>query len=231
MKSYIENILLRLQNEYDSGKKNKFIFSEDKQYVMFNLNLLDKYFHDVIIVGMAEYKNGSLSSIRNPFRSTNSQKLREMNFSRENKPEPPQFFEDVNDVIFRTDWTIDQDFDTYTHIIKERKDRFPNEYGEEGTEALARKHDDAIKYAVAMAQRNYKFIVPMYRPQQDTIQLLMPIYLKGTYSKKPDFALILTPDSKNKVYIPETILPLDAAYQNARLIAKPDEAWLNPDEL
>ena len=82
-----------------------------------------------------------------------------------------------------------------------------------------------------MAQRNYKFIVPMYRPQEDKIQLLMPIYLKGTYSKRPDFALVLTPDSKHKVYSPETILPLDAAYQNARLIAKPDEAWLNPEEM
>lgn len=33
------------------------------------------------------------------------------------------------------------------------------------------------------------------------------------------------------MYEPETILPLDAAYQNARLIAKPEESWLNPDEI
>ena len=34
---------------------------------------------------------------------------------------------------------------------------------------------------------------------------------------------------KTKTYMPETILSLDAAYQNARLIAKPDELWMNPD--
>ncbi len=230
LKSYIENILIRLQNEYDSGNKNKLVFSEDSQYVMFNLNLLDKFFHDVFIVGKAEYENSSLQ-IKNPFRATKSQKLREMGFSGDNKPEPPRFFDDVNDVIFRTNWKIDQDFDTYTHIIEERQNRFPDDYNKEEPESLARKLDDAIKYAVAMAQRNYKFIVPMYRPQEDKIQLLMPIYLRGTYSKRPDFALILTPDSLHKVYVPETILPLDAAYQNARLIAKPDDAWLNPDEL
>lgn len=44
------------------------------------------------------------------------------------------------------------------------------------TEELATKFDNAIDFAVALAQRNYKFIVPMYRPQEDMIQLLMPIY-------------------------------------------------------
>ena len=42
-------------------------------------------------------------------------------------------------------------------------------------------------------------------------------------------ALVLTPD--NGIYIPETILPIDGAYQNARLIAMPDEAWLRPDTI
>ena len=99
------------------------------------------------------------------------------------------------------------------------------------SDELGRKLDDAITFAVAIAQRNYKFIVPMYRPQTGKIQLLMPIYLKGTYSSKPDFALILTPDKENEYYIPETILPLDAVYHNARLIAKPDDTWLNPDTI
>ena len=59
----------------------------------------------------------------------------------------------------------------------------------------------------------------------------MPIYLTGTYSIRPDFALILTPDKELKMYDPETILPLDGAYQNARLIAKPEESWLNPKQI
>lgn len=91
--------------------------------------------------------------------------------------------------------------------------------------------DDAIKLAVTITQRNYKFVVPMYRPLKDAIQLLMPIYLEETFHQRPDFALVLTPDVENELYTPETILPLDAAYQNARLIAKPDETWLNPDKI
>ena len=109
--------------------------------------------------------------------------------------------------------------------------RFPVDMQSASSDELGRKLDDAITFAVAIAQRNYKFIVPMYRPQIGKIQLLMPIYLKGTYSTKPDFALILTPDKENEYYTPETILPLDAVYQNARLIAKPDDTWLNPDTI
>lgn len=37
--------------------------------------------------------------------------------------------------------------------------------------------------------------------------------------------------NEKQVSTTETILPLDAVYQNARLIAKPDETWLNPDTI
>ena len=57
----------------------------------------------------------------------------------------------------------------------------------------------------------------------------MPIYLNGSYKQAPDFALVLTPE--NGIYVPETILPIEGAYQNARLIAMPDEAWLKPEKI
>lgn len=229
LKSYLENILLRLLKEEQNGKNDKLIYSEDKKYVMFNANLLDKYFHDVIIVGTVIYENNELH-IQNPYWSKSQLEIRKLGFGKQ-IPTPPQFFDDVNEVIFQTSWDIDRDFDTFTHIIEERQNRFPDSYQDQKPEVLAKKLDDAINFAVAVAQRNYKFIVPMYRPQLDKIQLLMPIYLQGAYCEKPDFALILTPEKETQLYIPETILPLDAAYQNARLIAKPDEAWLNPDQM
>lgn len=230
LKAYLENILNRLIKEDQDGRTGKIVFSKDKKYAMFNTNLLDKYFHEVIIVGELEYMDGEIH-IKNPSRSTSRLKLRKMGFDENASALPPQFFEDVNEVIFQTTWEIDRDFDTFTHIIEDRIERFPEEYHNMSTEELATKFDNAIDFAVALAQRNYKFIVPMYRPQEDMIQLLMPIYLKGTYSDRPDFALILTPNKELRMYEPETILPLDAAYQNARLIAKPEESWLNPDEI
>lgn len=231
LKSYLENIFERLKKEAAEGDDTKIVYSNDDKYIMFNSNLLDKFFHEVLIIAEVQKSENGEESYLNPFRVKSISEQLKLKFKKGIVLNPPKFFESVNEVIFQTAWMIDKDFDTFTHIIEERLERFPNEYKNEPTEVLARKLDDAIDYAIEIAQRNYKFIVPMYRPQTNSIQLLMPIYLNGTYSERPDFALVITADHENCMYIPETILPLDAVYQNARLIAKPDESWLNPDTI
>lgn len=231
LKSYIENTLEVLKKEAEKGVENKLVYSQDRKYLVFNTNLLDKFFHEILIVVEVRKQKDGTELLVNPRRVRKELELRKMGFHRDVKPEQPRFFEKVEEVIYQPTWTIDKDFDKFTHIIEERRNRFPIEMQDASSDELGRKLDDAITFAVAIAQRNYKFIVPMYRPQIGSIQLLMPIYLKGTYSSKPDFALILTPNKENEYYTPETILPLDAVYQNARLIAKPDDTWLNPDTI
>lgn len=233
LKAYIENIFLKLKTE-----PGKILIGDDKKYMIFNSNLLDKYFHEIFIVSEVIVDEDE-TTYRNPFRLKSITDLIKLGFkisgnqlkSLEQLPKKPSFFTDINEVIFQTNWIIDRSFEKFEHIIEERKERFPSEYQSKKNDELARALDNAINYAVAIAQRNYKFIVPMYRPQDNKIQLLMPIYLSGSFTEKPDFALILDPDTTNQIYLPQTILPLDAAYQNARLIAKPDEYWLNPDKI
>lgn len=233
LKAYIENIFEKVQKE-----KSKIIKSDDNKYVIFNSNLLDKYFHEVFIVAKI-YEDDDEIIYRNPYRLKSIGDLIRVNFCyngnllKDNSllPGTPTFFKDINEVIFQTEWTIDRSFEKFEHIIEERKDRFPSTYQNKKNDELARALDNAINYAIAIAHRNYKFIVPMYRPQENKIQLLMPIYLSGSFTEKPDFALILDPDIEHQIYVPQTILPLDAAYQNARLIAKPDEYWLNPNNI
>lgn len=231
LKSYIENTFEVLKKEAEKGISNKLVYSQDRRHLVFNTNLLDKFFHEILIVVEVRKQEDGSTILINPRRVKKELELRKLGFAKDVKPEQPQFFKKVEEVIYQPTWSIDKDFDKFTHIIEERRDRFPVEYQQATSDELGRKLDDAITFAVAIAQRNYKFIVPMYRPQTGDIQLLMPIYLKGTYSCKPDFALILTPDKENEYYTPETILPLDAVYQNARLIAKPDDTWLNPDTI
>lgn len=231
LKSYIENTFEVLKKEAEKGVKNKLVYSQDGKHLLFNTNLLDKFFHEILIVVEVHKQKDGSELLMNPRRVKKELELRKLGFARDRKPEQPCFFEKVEEVIYQPTWAIDKDFDKFTHIIEERRQRFPVDMQSASSDELGRKLDDAITFAVAIAQRNYKFIVPMYRPQTGKIQLLMPIYLKGTYSSKPDFALILTPDKENEYYTPETILPLDAVYQNARLIAKPDDTWLNPDTI
>ena len=173
-------------------------------------------------------ENGDEYFIRPTISNGNLAQLK-AGFSKSDNPAPPEFFQDVRDVVFQTSWAVDEDFESYRHIIEQRLYRFPIEYRDKSTDELARKLKDAIDFAITLAKRNYKFVVPMYRPQIDAIQLLMPIYLSGSFRRSPDFALVLTPNPVHEIYEPETILPLNAVYKNARLIAKPDETWLNPE--
>lgn len=155
--------------------------------------------------------------------------MTKMGFSSKKVPLPPEFFKEVTEIVFHGDWEIDSNLERYSHIIEERLERFPDKYRSLDKGTLSTLLDNAIVFARKIAQRNYKFIVPMYYPRFNRIQLLMPIYLEMSISLQPDFALVLTPDSDYKLYIPETILGLEDVYQDARLIAKPDESWLNPE--
>lgn len=229
LRSYLENILIKLRKEAASGAMDKLIYNDRNNKVMFNTNLLDIFSRDIIVIAdVRRLENGEEYLIRPVLSNGNLAQLK-AGFSKEDNPAPAEFFQDVRDVVFQTGWTVDEDFDTYRHIIEQRIYRFPKEYQERPTDELARKLKDAIDFAITLTKRNYKFVVPMYRPQIDSIQLLMPIYLSGSFKSAPDFALVLTPNPRHEIYEPETILPLHAVYQNARLIAKPDETWLNPE--
>lgn len=224
LKMYLETIFVKLKNE------GKVLKSADGRYIMFNTNLLDKFFHAMYII--AEVKQADdLEVYLHPIRTAEESysTLRKYGFEGKH-PEPPIFFDDVNEVIFNTsgEWRIDKDYSSLSHIIEQRIDRFPQQMRDKSPDILARKLYDAIDFALAIAQRNYKYIVPIYYPRFDSISFLMPIFLDGAYSASPDFALVLQTDRENKLYIARTILDLEAGYQDARLIAKPDESWLNP---
>jgi hypothetical protein len=233
LKSYLENTFEKLLKK---ANNKKLVIDDENKFILFNTGLLDKFFHDIYIISEVRIEDEE-QSYWNPSLMRSLSDLTRKNFKvkglllnhPDRLPESIDFFNDIKEVTFNNSLPIDRNYDKFTHIIEERKDRFPSEYQSKDTTELARALDNSINYAKAMAKRNYKLIVPQYRPQLDKLQLLMPIYLNGSYTKQPDFALVL--DEEDGIYTPETILPLDAAYQNARLIAKPDDFWLNPDDI
>ena len=222
LKSYLETVFVRLK------KENKVLKSNDGKYIIFNTNLLNKFFQDIYIIAEVHAAD-DIEVYMKPIRTSKESYAELRRYGFEGMvPEPPKFFDNVNEVIFNTSWMIDKNYDSLTHIIEQRKDRFPANMRDQNPYTLARKLYDAIDYAVAIAQRNYKYIVPIYYLKYDRISFLMPIFLDGIYNTSPDFALVLQTDAENKIYITRTILDLETGYQDARLVAKPDESWLNP---
>lgn len=228
LKSYIEYTFCKLRKEAEEGKENKIVYSADSQRILFNTNLPDTFGNDILILADVRNKLNGEKYFENPRMFTSGIRgRRENGFPDDANPEPATFFEDVNEVIFQSNWQIDSSFDRLEHIIKKNRPRFPKEYQEKNSAQVASDLSKAIDLAKRMAKRNFKYIAPMYRPQTNRIQLLMPIYLNGSYKQSPDFALVLTPEKG--IYVPETILLIKDAYKDARLIAMPDEAWLRPE--
>lgn len=227
LKSYLEFELERLFYEQEELKRtDRILYNNVKNKALFNTNLIDKFGHDLIIVGDLIIIGGK-EYIGNLQIGPSKLSIKRMGFN-SSEPVPPEFFKDINEIVFHCEWEIDSNLEKYEHIIEERIDRFPAKYKDMGSDELGAKLDNAITLARKIAQRNYKFIVPMYYPTAKRIQLLMPIYMESAYSSNPDFALVLTPHTREHLYTPETILGLDEVYQDARLIAKPEESWLNP---
>lgn len=93
---------------------------------------------------------------------------------------------------------------------------------------LRRMKDDfnaAQELAVKKAQWNYKTAVPTYFPTLDRMSLLLPLALVD--ETKVDVALVL---SKEKAgYQGQTILTMNQAYIDSRLITRPDSDWLTTE--
>ncbi len=85
--------------------------------------------------------------------------------------------------------------------------------------------EDAIAYAVKRVRWNFKTAIPIYYPTLQRISLLLPLSLTEHNDNQIDVALVLeaTPSG---AYIAHTILTLQMAYTNARLITRPDSDWL-----
>lgn len=89
----------------------------------------------------------------------------------------------------------------------------------------------AIKTAKKRVRFNYKTAVPIYFPKSNTISLLLPIslpYNKGN-TNETDFAIVVNENhasNNRKNYCIQTILTLDQAYVDARLICRPESNWL-----
>ena len=94
---------------------------------------------------------------------------------------------------------------------------------------IARDFSSALQRARLMAERNYKLAVPQYWMEDNDIQLLLPVYLgEREENGRPECALALKKITNGRApyYRGATILTLDMAYNNSRLLAKPDVFWL-----
>jgi hypothetical protein len=135
-------------------------------------------------------------------------------------PAIAHYFDDPSELLYNTNLDLRKNVD---HIIDDNKARFPDPFNSMNDNFQLRiALDGAIEHAKRRVSRNYKTAVPQY--YQGRIQLLLPLCM--TNRSKADLALVVY--RQGDVYLSSTCLTLDMAYNNARLLARPDTEWLDP---
>jgi hypothetical protein len=252
LRSYITHTLYRLMDEDKlAGPGTPLKVDEVDGKVYFNSGLLNRLFRQIIIVGdkkelqidIPGFGTHTYNMIENalPYSESDQEIASVYDGEIYKIPGIAKFFTDYREVIFDARLAIRLND---MHIFEDGVDRkrlpkYDAEYQKckdnpQEKEALlariARDFDSAILRAKLMAERNYKLAVPQFWRETGEIQFLLPIYLgELEEADKPQCALALALDRSGRVpyYRGATILTLEMAYNNARLIAKPDIFWLN----
>jgi cold shock CspA family protein len=96
------------------------------------------------------------------------------------------------------------------------------------TRGIKNRLEDAKVLGEKRTRWNFKTAIPQYHPTYDAMSLLLPLALVS--DEKVDIALVVTRNPSGS-YQGRTVLPLEWAYKNARLVCRPDSDWLTPDRL
>lgn len=116
----------------------------------------------------------------------------------------------------------------------DRGERYYSELGR-ATEAdnrtyrrIMNRMKDAVDLSIKRVLWNFKTAIPQYYPRVRKLQLLLPVCLVS--DEQVDLALAVERTDSGS-YLGHTVLPLDWAYRNARLICRPDSDWLAPEQI
>ena len=209
LKNYIEHTFLKLQDE------ENIVLRDD--YALFNTGLYTIYYEPIFAY---------LTKNKIPHRQIwyldgfyTSYQLGMLGITE--RPRRANYFSDPSALVFDTNCDI---IPQYPHIFGDAENflRIPEGIRESPNKITL--FNGAIDRVKHMIDANYKTAVPQY--YRGRIQLLIPICLIS--ENIPDLALVVSKNDAGTQYLGHTCLTLDMAYNNARLIARPDSAWLKP---
>lgn len=187
-----------------SSERNITINNE-KEYALFNTGLFTEFYQPIYAY---HDKNG--------LQFLTDYDLGNMDISE--KPPRANYFEDPSLLLF--DWHYQININ-YKHILKDinNLDRIPEKLKD--SKNILNNLNGSIETMKKKVSVNYKLAIPQY--YEGKIQLLLPLCLED--DETPSLALTVTKQGDH--YQGHTCLTLDMAYNNARLIAKPESNWLS----
>lgn len=218
LESYFHHTFKRLWSEYckaETDDQRQKIIYFDGNIACFNTGLFTANYSPIY----AYFRRAVKETDRRPFSFYSFEDASSNYLSSVScLPRRANYFSDIRELIYDANLELRANVN---HILDENISRFPPDLSSNKAMLLIL-FTGAIDIAKKRVQANYKVAVPTY--YRDEICLMLPLCLRD--SEKTDLALAVV--RKEGFYVAKTCLTLDMAYNDARLIAKPDNEWLTP---
>lgn len=219
LRSYIKYTFLRLKELPDHVR-----ISADGAYLAFNTGLVTSFQEQLFALFRRRPDSESGPRwILNSFERASSPSF--LRLFGANFPPLAWYFDDPSELVFDTKVPLSVNVEHVPHD----PERFPEALKHLSAEDLAGLVNAKAPEAIERVRRNYKTAIPQFyrdgRSGEGKMQLLLPVSLL----RRDNVELALAVDRLGaEVYLGRTVLTLDWAYNNARLLTRPDMDWLRP---
>lgn len=244
----------------NSSNEEKLKLSEDGKYCIFNTGLADKSYEPIYVLFTKDETTDEWGLDCFTCSSNKQDKKACKQFSN-SLPKPAKFYKDLSDLVFDSESDIPITFNSHIviencsrlpiQLIKKHATgfNFDNYSGTqeqiveltnylEGNSRVCHKIFGEIKNEIEQSIKevkwNFKRAIPIYYPKFKEITLLLPLNLADDEylsNGKPHADVALAISKENGYYEIRTILTMEMAYMDARLIVKPEENWLSLDNI
>ena len=149
---------------------------------------------------------------------------RALRFLGASRPGRAQYFTDSTVLVYEHRRTLRESFE---HIVDENVERFPvNLQADTALRRMALK--GATEEAVKRVEMDYRTAVPVVYflrgGRRGIVQLLLPLVFDDSQTAR--LALVVGREGDDE-YLARTVLTIDMAYNNARLLTRPGSDWLD----
>jgi cold shock CspA family protein len=219
LRSYLKYTFLRLQELPDH-----LVYSADEKALAFNTGLVTPFQEHIF----ALFRRRPEREVGPPWVLRGFEKASSVPFLSlfgRNLPPLAWYFDDPAELVFDTRLPLSVNVEHVPHDPT----RFPDTLNLLTPQDLAAQVNAKAPEAVERVRRNYKTAIPQFyrdgKSGQGKMQLLLPVALL----RRDYVELALAVDRlASDVYLGRTVLTLDWAYNNARLLTRPDTDWLKP---
>lgn len=200
--------------------EDKITVTPDGEYAAFNTGLLTPHAEEIF--GFFS-RNRHDEAQRWHFSRWCTESSRDILRNFADPPRMAEYVTSASELVY--DWRRELKL-AYDHILGDNIGRFPADMAEQPLRAR-QALDAAINLTLRRVRRNHKLVIPQWYPRlgEAGAQFLMPLDLTGDGAA--DLALVVSAVG-DRAYRGHTVLTLDMAYTNARLVARPDSDWLAP---